>query len=311
MIRRLPLGILLSLTLTSPLAAAGPVYAAGASYSYSDLADLALAAPVVAHAVVTDTIRLEGADAVGTPPGKARLFVRATISELLRGPVGMASEVNFLADVPLDTRGRPPKLRKADVLLFARPVTAGPTGALQLVAPDGMLGWTPALDTRLRGILTAAVDPQAPPHITGVNNAFHVRGSLPGESETQIFLATAGGRPVSLAVLRRPQEQPRWAVALSEMVDEAAAPPAPDTLLWYRLACELPPTLPDSSVASLGPDDAAGAQADYQFVLARLGACGRTRVADARPVPAAPESPPAESPEGESPARLEMNMPQP
>ncbi len=71
----------------------------------------------------------------------------------------------------------------------------------------------------------AAAD--APPRITGIGRAFHVPGSLPGESETQIFLQTADDRPISLTVLRRPGEQPRWSVALTEIVDEAAAPPAP------------------------------------------------------------------------------------
>jgi hypothetical protein len=82
--------------------------------------------------------------------------------------------------------------------------------------------------------------PGAAPRITGIGRAFHVPGNLPGESETQIFLQTADSRPVSLSVLRRPGETPRWAVALSEIVDEAAVPPAPGTLLWYRLACTLP-----------------------------------------------------------------------
>ncbi len=82
---------------------------------------------------------------------------------------------------------------------------------------------------------------------------------------------------MSLAVLRRPGEEPRYAVALGEMVDEAAGPPARDTLLWYRLACGLPPALPTSAVADLQPQDAAAAAADYRFVLGALGPCGRTR----------------------------------
>ena len=68
-----------------------------------------------------------------------------------------------------------------------------------------------------------------------IGNAFHVAGSLPGEGETQMFLTTADARPVSLSILRRPGEQPRWAVALAEIVDEAAGPPQRDTFLWYRL----------------------------------------------------------------------------
>ncbi|KAA5569740.1 hypothetical protein F3G50_31575, partial [Pseudomonas aeruginosa] len=81
---------------------------------------------------------------------------------------------------------------------------------------------------RIRQIARDLVAPDAPPVITGVGNAFHVPGALPGEGETQVFLTTANGAPVSLSILRRPGEQPRWAVALSEIVDEAAAPPARD-----------------------------------------------------------------------------------
>jgi len=47
-------------------------------------------------------------------------------------------------------------------------------------------------------------------------------------------------------------------------------------LLWYRLACALPPTLPDDALADQAPDDATQARADYRFVLDGLGACGRT-----------------------------------
>jgi hypothetical protein len=100
---------------------------------------------------------------------------------------------------------------------------------------------------------------------------------LPGEGETQVFLTTANGAPVSLTVLRRPGEQPRWAVALSEIVDEAAAPPARDTLLWYRLACALPADLPEQSIASLAAPDATLAREDYGYVREQLGACRRTR----------------------------------
>ncbi|MBV9842886.1 MAG: hypothetical protein JOY99_15350 [Sphingomonadaceae bacterium] len=249
----------------------------GSAYSYSDIADLSLAAPIVAHVIVTDAILLRGADAAGVTPGHARLYVRATITALLKGAEGMPPDVSFLADLPLDSANHVPKLKKADVLLFASAPADQPAGTLRLVAPDAALAWTPELEARAKAILVAAATPDAPPRITGVASAFHVPGTLPGESETQIFLTTANGHPVSLAVLRRPQEQPRWAVALAEMVDEAAAPPQPQTLLWYRLACELPRQLPDASLANLEPADAAAARDDYQVVLAGLGECGRTR----------------------------------
>ena len=70
---------------------------------------------------------------------------------------------------------------------------------------------------------------------------------------------------------------PRWAVALGEIVDEAARPPEEGSLLWYRLACGLPPALPPQSVRTLSAPDAQAARADYQLVITALGPCRRSR----------------------------------
>jgi hypothetical protein len=153
----------------------------------------------------------------------------------------------------------------------------GRPGELRLVAPDAQLSFTPALAEQLRSILREASAAAAPPRITGIGKAFHVRGSLPGESETQIFLQTADERPVSLSVIRRPGETPRWAVALSEIVDDAALPPQQNSLLWYRLACSLPRAIPAQSLADAEPGEAAAIQADYRLVMAGLGSCARSR----------------------------------
>jgi hypothetical protein len=125
--------------------------------------------------------------------------------------------------------------------------------------------------------LREVTSPEAPPRIAGIGRAFHVPGAVRGESETQIFLQTADARPVSLTVLRRPGETPFYAVALSEIVDDAAAAPKPDTLLWYRLACTLPRALPERSLAEAESGSAAAIKADYKLVLDRLGPCTRTR----------------------------------
>ena len=241
---------------------------------FARLADLTLAAPVVADAVVRSTARIKGAEAAGVAPGLQRLYVTVDVTALIRGAAGVVPRVGYLLDVPTDARGRAPDLKKARVLVFARPV-AGSADQLQLVAAGAQLPWTPAADAAVRSVARAALAPDAPPAITGVASAFHVPGALPGEGETQVFLRTADARPVSLSVLRRPGERPRWAVALSEIVDEAAGPPAPGTLLWYRLACGLPAALPEASTAQLEPSAAAAAREDYRFVLDALGPCGR------------------------------------
>ena len=128
-------------------------------------------------------------------------------------------------------------------------------------------------------MLREAAAPDAPPRIVGLGKAFHVPGSLPGESETQLFLLAADGRPISLNVLRRPGQEPVWAVALTEIVDEAAAPPQANSLLWYRLACSLPRELPPQSLSETDPQHAEAVRDDYRFVMEQLGACPRARAA--------------------------------
>ena len=136
---------------------------------------------------------------------------------------------------------------------------------------------TPADIERVKTVLSALVAPDAPPRIIGLGDAFHVAGTIAGEGETQIFLRTENGDPVSLSIIRRPGQQPNWAVALGEIVDEAARAPAPGSLLWYRLSCSLPANLPAQSVRTLAVQDAESARADYQFVLNALGRCARNR----------------------------------
>ncbi|SEN24434.1 hypothetical protein SAMN05192583_2351 [Sphingomonas gellani] len=289
-----PLALLLALSSPIPVAAqsdapAAPMTAvSGQQIPYADVADLVLASPVIADAVIRSTTRIKGAEAAGVPEGHARLYVEADLTALIRGAGGIPPRIGYVLDVAPDAAGRLPKLKKERVLVFARQVAGGDGAQLQLVAPDAQRTWSPALDATARAISREALASDTPPRITGVGHAFHVPGSLPGEGETQLFLTTADGRPVSISVLRRPGERPRWAVALSEIVDEAAAPPRPATLLWYRLACALPATLPDRSTADLTAEDAAAAQEDYRFVLSALGPCGRTRAADVVSAGAAP-----------------------
>jgi hypothetical protein len=153
----------------------------------------------------------------------------------------------------------------------------GRPAELRLVARDAQLAYSPEAAARLRNLLREAAAADAPPRITGIGRAFHVRGSLPGESETQIFLQTSDNRPISLNVLRRPGEQPRWSVALGEMVDDAAQVPRGESLLWYRLTCTLPQALPASSLSDASADEARAIRADYRLVIEGLGRCVKNR----------------------------------
>ncbi len=176
---------------------------------------------------------------------------------------------------PLDARDRPPLGKKATVLLFARAV-AGQPGELQLVAPDAQIGWTAENELRLRSILTELLSPDAPKRISGVREAIHVAGTLAGEGETQMFLATGDGSASSINVVRRPGEAAQWGVSFSEVL-EGGKPPARETLAWYRLACFLPPALPTGVNLSETGRDKAQADADYALVMGELGPCPRAR----------------------------------
>jgi hypothetical protein len=245
--------------------------------SYADLADLALTAPVAAHVRVTRASALRERDTSGVPAGHRRFYVEGEIAALIRGPSGMPAQLAWLVDLPNDARGRPARIQRRSEWLVLGQTVPGRAGELRLAAPDAQISFDPATGERLRAILREALAPDAPPRIAAIGRAFHVPGSLPGESETQIFLQTADNRPISLNVLRRPGQRPAWAVALSEMVDEAAAPPAPESLLWYRLACTLPGALPPAALRDAAPGEARAIEADYRFVLERLGPCVRTR----------------------------------
>jgi len=261
-----------------PAPAAAP---AASPYSYADLADLAVAAPMAIHARIRKAAALKPEQAPGLAAGHVRFFIEADVVSLIRGSGPLAARISYLVDLPLAANGKAPKLKsKQPVLIFARPVASGTTtdtGSVRLVAPDAQLAWDPATEARLRAILTELVKPGAPPAITGIANGFHVPGTLPGEGETQLFLNTATGEPVSLTVITAADGSRRWAAAFGEIVDGSAAVPRRDTLAWYRLACGLPKTLPLDKLAGTAPEDRKKAAADYAMILGALGECTRTR----------------------------------
>ncbi len=276
--------LILSLGIPSVSAMQAPVSAPAAShYSYADIADLATAAPIALHARIYKAAALKPAQAPGVAAGHARFYVEADVVSLIRGSGPLAARISYLVDLPLDAKGKPAKLKKKQpILLFARPVAGAAagssnTGSVRLIAPDAQLPWDPATEAQLRAILTELVKPGAAPAITGIANGFHVPGTLPGEGETQLFLDTRTGEPVSLTVLTTADGSRRWAAAFGEIVDGSAAVPARNTLAWYRLACGLPRQLPLNKLAGTAPEDRRKAASDYAVIVGALGECTRTR----------------------------------
>jgi hypothetical protein len=251
-----------------------PAAVAPAGPTYADLASLAEASDLVIRAKIRKQTVLKPERAPGLAAGFARLYIQADTLALIGGRSAVGAGLAYLVDVPLDPKGKVPKLKNREMLLFADTV-AGRPGEVQLVAPGAQLAFTPELEARLRPILTELYAPEAPARITGISDALAVPGTLAGESETQVFLATEDRSPVSISILRRPGQRVQWGISWGEIIDSAARPPSPETLRWYRLACALPAQLPSN--ANLARDPAARrlAAGDYAFVLEQLGPCER------------------------------------
>ncbi|MFU7527278.1 hypothetical protein ACM64M_01985 [Qipengyuania sp. ASV99] len=242
--------------------------------TYADLTDLAERSEFVIRAEIRRQTVVEPERAPGLPPGFARLYIEARTQALLAGPSALGESLVYLVDVPVNARGKPDKFKDRVVVLFADSVSGRP-GSLQLTGKQAQLDYSPALEARLRSVLSALVASDAPPVVTGVRDALAVQGTLTGESETQIFLATNNSSPVSITVLRRPGQRPVWGVSWGEIIDSAARPPQPETLRWYRLACALPERLPSSANLARDPDARRLAEADYAFVIHQMGPCAR------------------------------------
>lgn len=239
--------------------------------SYADLADLVTGAPLIMKGRITKLQKVNtAASAAGSPP-RNYLLVSAQVEALIRGEGGVAPIVTFLMQ---DSGRKDFPRKKQSVLVYAQPT--GKPGSVQLVSRSAIQPWSAEAEATVRAITAEALKNDSPPAIAGIGDAFHIAGTIAGEGETQIFLKTANGAPVSLSVIRRPGQPAQWGVSLGEIVDEAAVPPARDTLLWYRLACGLPDSLPAEATRTLPLIDAEAARRDYAFVMESLGRCDRT-----------------------------------
>lgn len=275
-LRTLALPLALAACATAGEAQVATTPAAAQALTYADLVGLAEPAAIVARVTVEDQATVEPERAPGLAPGHARLYIEAQTERVLKGPAALGESLRYLVDVPLDAKGKPPKLREQSLLVFANPVSGRPS-ELQLIEPDAQIPADDATEARLRAVIVELVAPDAPPRATGVRDVLSVAGNLAGESETQMFVETVSGNPAALTVIRRPGMAPQWGVSWTEIVDQAAQAPERGTLEWYRLACSLPRTLPADAFLQADAAGRSRAEADYRFVLEQLGPCERTR----------------------------------
>ncbi len=243
--------------------------------TYVDLVELGMASDVVLRAEIDDQIAVSPERAPGLAPHRVRLYVESITQALLAGSGPIGEELAFLVDMDRQANGKAPDIEEQAFLLFARRVSGRP-GEIQLVAGNAMQPATPELEQRVRRVLTQLAEGDQPPLVTGIREVMAVKGNLAGESETQIFLETREGAPLSISVLRRPGMAPQWGVSWTDIVDQSARPPEPMTLRWYALACYLPPELPEKAFLQRDREARTLAREDYAIVLNEIGACQRS-----------------------------------
>ncbi len=243
------------------------------SVSYARMADLVSASSAIATVKIRSVVALKPDRAPDLQPGRARFYVEAETQGLIRGDGVAARRISFLVDGSA-ANARKPGLKGQIFLLFGR--VGGQVNQFQLTSSTAMIPWSPANEALTRSVLTQVMAQDVPPVITGVTSAFHVAGAILGEGETQIFLQTANGTPISLSIIRRPDEETIFSASLGEIVDDSAAFPKKDTMLWYRLACGLPGSIPAPALADLDRNALTQAREDYEAFRQALGHCDRT-----------------------------------
>ncbi len=245
-----------------------------AVYTYADVADLTLASSMVMLVKIKSAKALKKDLAAGVAPNRQRFVVSGDVLSLIRGQEGIDPKISYIIDLQRNAQGKAEKIAGRNFIVFAVP---GQRGAIRLVGPDSQIPDSPEAQTMVRRILAEVLKPGAPPKITSISSAFSTDGSLPGESETQLFLESDDQRPVSITVKREQEKPVTWQVAVGETVDDGSGPPRRSTLLWYRLACSLPAALPEYLFEDRSAEAKSAIIRDYTVVMEGLGPCKRLR----------------------------------
>ncbi len=246
----------------------------GEDPTYADLVTYALEAELVATVQIDEAIAFSQERAPDVRPERVRLYIESLTQNLLTAPRGVGESLIFVTETDRDADGDAPDWDNRSFVIFADMSTTQPN-AVQLISSRAMFPSGPVLQERVRRVLRQLAAADATPPITGVRDVISVPGNLAGESETQMFVETTTGAPVSLTVIRRPGQAPEWGVSLGEIVDVSARPPEPETLAWFRFACSLPESLSDDTFLQDDAESRRRAREDYAFVREQLGPCER------------------------------------
>ncbi len=118
-----------------------------AQLTYADIVDLGDSSNLVVKARIRKQRTLGPQQSPGLRPGWVRLLIEADTEALISGPAAIGESLRFLADFPLGPKGKPPKLKKLSLLLWAVPVPGRP-GDLQMIDVDSYALADPALEAR-------------------------------------------------------------------------------------------------------------------------------------------------------------------
>lgn len=243
------------------------------------LADLVLASPVILRGTIARARKLSGKAASDVPAGSVRMLVEVDLATVLKAPGLLPARAEWLWQGPVGRDGKPPLRAGQPVLAFLSVPQGGPEPDVvqfRLTAPAAHRPWDGAEEAAVRAIVAAAKDGEGF-MVQGVGDGFRVAGAVAGASESQFFLATDAGRPLTLVVTRAPDAAPLVRVATGDVIAATAAVVRPETLLWRALACGLPDDLPERLQADPGLAE------DYRLALAGFGDCGRRAFPDDRP----------------------------
>src|SRR3546814_1345189 len=95
---------------------------------------------MVVEAEIRKTYRIKAKESPGIPAGHGRYLVTAEVVRLISGRDALPSRINYLVDVPFDSRGKLPKLKNELALLFLK---RGPSpGQMVLTGPHSQIART-------------------------------------------------------------------------------------------------------------------------------------------------------------------------
>lgn len=242
--------------------------------TYVDLVEMAGQSDFVGIVMIDDQITLPQERAPSVSAGHVRLYIEALTQSVLASPRPIGEQLVFLVDRPLNDKGKAPEIEQQTFLAFGDLNPDRPRD-LQLLSSDALLTMGPVIELRVREVLRQLASLDRPAKITGIKDVISIPGNLAGESETQIFVETQEGAPVSMNVIRRPGMAPRWGISFGDIVDPSARAPERETLAWYQFACHLPRELPEEAFLQRDRDARTRAREDYAYILDDLGSCER------------------------------------